>query len=171
MPKVWQPKREDGFSPLMENMRSGLGDGRRNCRGAWQFSKLRPRMVEMALPLALKILEKMGRISTCVSYPDLKTMVHRLPKCLLLLMSTGSRGWSGHVCPQIWENRILGTPIFFPGGKENLDWDILLVEMRLSKTFDNHRKLLTVYQLFFEGKNHPCNHFLELSWFFKQFKL
>lgn len=48
-------------------------------------------MVEMALPLALKILKKMED-STCVSYPDLKTMVHRIPKCLLLLMSTGSTG-------------------------------------------------------------------------------
>lgn len=30
--------------------------------------------------------------------------------------------------------------------------DIIFIEMQLSKTFDNHRKLLTVHQLFFEGK-------------------
>lgn len=76
-----------------------------------------------------------------------------------------------HLPPNLRKQSIRNSS-FFTGLKENLDLDILFVEMRLSKTFDNHRKLLTVHQLLFEGKKVIT---ATTSWncldFLKQFEL
>ena len=104
-------------SQQMENMKRRLGDDRRNGHWAWQFRKLSLRMVEVALPLALKILEKWKNLNMCFlpgsSYHGLY-LKSRIPKRLLLLVSTENTGWSGHSCPKFQENREhVGKPKVF----------------------------------------------------------
>lgn len=109
---------------------------------------------------------KYGRLSPCVSYLDLKTMVPRIPKCLLLLLSTGSTGWSGYMCPQVWENRVLGTPVFSWGLKRTLIWIFFLLRCDLQKLLTIIENCLLSINCFSKEKSNHCNHFLELSWFF-----
>lgn len=117
----------------------------------------------------------------------------RIPKCLLLLISTENAGWSGHICPKFqacvenWE--YLGNPFFSPKEQEenvalkgfskqgesgeNFDLNLILIEMRTSRNFWQPWKTVLAELLYClsvvfqrEKKIIPANHFLEFSWFF-----
>lgn len=181
MPKVLQPKREDGLSQQMENMKSRLGDGKRNCHWARRFSKPRLGMVVVAPTSSSENSGEMEESQhvlptrICIPWFILKAQNH-----LQVLASADVHReywliWT-HLSQIPRKQNIRNSKFFLRsrggGGKENLNLDIILVEMWLSRNFWQSQKrslselfycLSTVFR---EKNNHACNHFLELSWFF-----
>lgn len=150
MPKALHPKTEGSLSQQRGNMETGLGDGGRDCHWAWQFTKLRVKMLKVALPPALKILEEWRNLNMSFLPRALYCglcLKPRISKCLPLLTSTENAGWSGHICPKFLRSRkkTLFWRVLARGGMEvggTLIWIFFRLKCDLQETWQPQKRIL-----------------------------